>query len=190
MALKLITPAAALAISLVDAKLHLHEDHADQDAVITDAIRGAMAACEQQCAGRALLTQTWELTLDAFPAAFELTRTPVQSITSIQYTDGAGAVQTLAAEAYALDNADDYGPAYVVPAYGTSWPTARDQVNAVKLRYVAGYADAASIPADVRSWLKLQIGAMYQHRSAEGLMQPQDLGFANRLLDSFRRWGV
>lgn len=189
MSLKLITPPVLLPISLPEAKLHLRVDASDEDTLITATIRAAAEACEQQT-GRALMPQTWELTLDAFPQAFELTRVPAASVASIKYWSEAGLEITLPASRYGLDSADDFSAAYVVPAYGESWPTARAQVNAVALRYVAGWPDAASVPASLKSWMLLQIGAMYENRQAEGSVQTHALGFADRLLDRYKIWSV
>lgn len=191
MALKLITAATALAVSLVEAKAHLRVDVADDDALITALIAAATEAAEQAMAGRAVMPQTWEYTLDAFPGAFALTRLPVASVTSITYAEAvAGNATVLSGSAYTLDVADDYGFAYVTPAYNTSWPRTRDQVNAVALRYVAGYANAAAVPESIKAWIKLQIGAMYENREAEGTAQTFKLGYADRLLDRYKLWGV
>lgn len=191
MALKLITAAAGLAVTLVEAKAHLRVDVADDDTLITAMIMAAAELAEQQT-GRALMTQTWELTLDAFPDALELTRTPVQSVTSVIYADAAGVDQTLAGSAYSLDLADDNGHAYVVPAYGTDWPATRDQVNAVRVRYVAGYASAAAVPESIKSWIKLAVGSMYTNRESVvvGSGAVLSLGFADRLLDRYKVWAV
>jgi uncharacterized phiE125 gp8 family phage protein len=185
MALKRITAATALAVSLAEAKLHLKVEHVDDDALIEAIITAATESAEH-ATGRAVMLQTWELTLDAFPDAFELTRVPAASVTSLKYWDSTGIQQTLSGAAYALDNADDFAFAYVVPAYASSWPTAREQINAVALRYVAGYADAASVPSVIKQWIKLQIGAMYENRQAEGAVQTYALGFADRLLDGYK----
>lgn len=185
MALKLITAAAALAVSLVEAKAHLRVTVVDDDALINALITAATETAEQMT-GRALMPQIWELTLDAFPAAFELTRTPVASVTSLKYTNSAGVLTALDGAAYTLDTASDFGPAYVVPAYGLAWPAARDQVNAVALRFVAGYASAAAVPEPIKAWIKLQVGAMYENREAEGGMQTHALGFVDRLLDRYK----
>jgi uncharacterized phiE125 gp8 family phage protein len=189
MALKLVTAAAALAVSLVEAKAHLRVDTSDDDTLITAMITAATELAEQ-ATGRAIMPQTWDLTLDAFPSAFEITRLPAASITSLQYTDAAGALQTLGSALYTLDNASDFSPAYVVPAYGATWPDTRAQVNAVVLRYVAGYADAAAVPESIKSWIKLQVGAMYENRQAEGGMQTYQLGFADRLLDRYKIYAL
>lgn len=189
MALKLITPATAMAVSLAEAKLHLRVDGSDDDTLITACIIAATESAEQ-ATGRAIMPQTWELTLDAFPAAFALTCVPVASVTSLKYYDEAGVQQTLGTASYTLDNADDFGPAKVVPAYGDSWPTTRDQINAVALRYLAGWPDAASVPDSIKAWIKLQVGAMYENRQAEGAVQTYALGFADRLLDRYKVWSL
>lgn len=191
MALKLIIPAVALAVSLAEAKLHLRVDVPDDDALITALITAATELAEQ-ATGRAIMLQTWALTLEAFPVAVELTRVPAQSITSIRYIDTAGVLQTLDASSYALDNASDFGFSYIWPTYGLKWPSARDQVNAVAVLYIAGYADAAAVPESIKAWIKLMVGAMYENREAEtvGNGSPIKLGFADRLLDRYKVWAL
>lgn len=187
MSLRLITPAAELAVSLAEAKLHLRVDGTDEDALITALIHAAAETAEQ-ITGRAVMPQTWELTLDAFPDALELTRVPAVSVTSVKYYDTTGVQRTLDSTAYALDNADDFGLAYIVPAYGAEWPETREQINAVAVRYVAGYADAASVPMPIKQWILLQIGAMYANREREALSTSSavTLAFADGLLDRYR----
>lgn len=185
MSLKLITPASVQAITTAEAKLHLKVDVADDDALI-DAMIAAATEMVENKTGRALMTQTFELTLDKFPDAFELTRVPVQSVVSVKYRDLAGTLQTLAGSAYTMDNSDDTSSAYVVPAYDTEWPETRDQVNAVVVQYTAGYASAAAVPAAVKAWLKVMLTAMYDNRSAVGDEKTATLRFVDRLLDSTR----
>ena len=189
MALKLITAATSLAVTLAEAKAHLRVDSTDEDALVTALIHAATATAEQMT-GRALMTQTWELTLDAFPDALELTRVPAQSVTSIIYADATGAATTLDNGLYALDSADDFGFAYIVPAYGTEWPTTRSQINAVAVRYVAGYADAAAVPVSIKSWVLLQVAAMFENRELEtgGSGSAVKLGFCDALLARYRVW--
>ena len=189
MALKLITAATTYPVTLAEAKLHCKVDAADDDALITAMITAATEMAEQQL-GRALMTQTWELTLDSFPAAFELTRVPVQSVTSVKYYDTTGTLQTLSNLLYSVDTADGDGYAYVTPAYNTDWPESREQINAVVVRFVSGYASAAEVPESIKSWVKLMISAMYENREAEsqsmraaGTLKMQ---FVDRLLDRYR----
>lgn len=185
MALKLITAATALAVDLASAKAHLRVTASDDDTLITAMITAATETAEQ-LTGLAIMPQTWELTLDAFPDAFELTRVPAASVTSLKYYDADGVLTTMDGASYTLDIADDYGFAYVVPAYGTEWSAARDQINAVVVRYVAGYANAAAVPQAIKSWILLKVGAMYENRELEGIAQTHKIGFADHLLDRFK----
>jgi uncharacterized phiE125 gp8 family phage protein len=192
MSLKLITAPTVLAVSLAEVKLHLRVDLSDDDAMITSLIGAATEAAEQITL-RALLPQTWELALDAFPEAFELTRIPVASVTSLKYLDAAGVDTTLSTSLYKLDVANDFAPAVVVPAYGETWPAARAEVNTVRLRYLAGYTNAEAVPNAIKQWIKLQVGTMYEAREGELVIQGGTAvkpGFADALLDRYRVWGA
>jgi uncharacterized phiE125 gp8 family phage protein len=187
MALKLHTAPTTYPVTLAEAKLHCKIDIDEDDALVTAIIVAATEMAETKT-GRAIMPQTWELTLDAFPEAFELTRTPVQSITSVKYFDENGALQVLSNTLYAVDTADDFGYAYVVPAYNGEWPATLGQINAVVVRYVAGYANAAAVPEGIKQWIKLAIAAMYDNRESEtysgsGKISTVQMGFVDRLLD-------
>jgi len=186
MALKLITPAAALAVSLAEAKAHVRQDQSDDDSLITAMITAATEAAEQYMGARAIMPQTWELAEEGFPREFHLRRVPVVSITSIKYLDFNGTEQTLDPSAYVLDNADDCTTAEVDPAYGTCWPIARYVDNSVKVRFVCGYANAAAVPEPIKSWIKLMVGAMYANREAYSERKLEKLGFADSLLDRYK----
>lgn len=186
MSLRLVTPAASAAVSLAEAKAQLRVDSTDEDTLITSLVVAATDMAEQQTR-RAIMPQTWELALDAFPTKFELTRVPVSSITSVKYTDYTGVEQTLDPSAYVLDTSDDYGYAYVRPAYGTEWPSARD---GVKVRYVAGYANAAAVPEPIKQWIKLMVSTMFDNRETESyssraVSTTVKIQFVDRLLDRY-----
>lgn len=176
------TPAAVM---LADAKLHLRVDSADEDALITSLTVAATQAAEQEI-GRALVTQTWTIKLDAFPASAEyidLFMPPIQSITSITYVDSDGATQTLASSEYTLI-ADTIRP-QVAPA--TSWPATKTQPSAVVITYVAGYGAAPSnVPESIRQWILMQVGAMYENRESMGVNNIAVMPFLSGLLDRYR----
>lgn len=190
MALKLITAPVAEPITLAEAKAHLRVDVIDDDAYITALIVAARQAAEH-ATGRALMPQTWELALDAFDDVILLPRPPLASVTSVTYIDADGVTQTLAS--YLLD--DHSQPARLLPAYGADWPTTREQANAVLIRYSAGYADAASVPQPIKSWMLLHIGMLYENREAVVESSMSRSTFAampqyDRLIDPYRVWSA
>jgi uncharacterized phiE125 gp8 family phage protein len=163
MALKLITAPTEEPVTLTEVKLHCRVDGTDEDALLTGIIIPAARRFAEGRTGRALVTQTWELALDAFPAAeIELPMPPVQSITSVKYLDTTGVEQTIDAANYALDS---YGMRpWLLPAYEYEWPEALASSNAVRIRFVAGYGAAAAVPADIKAWIMLAIGTLYAQR--------------------------
>ena len=147
---RLITPPAALAVSLASAKANLRIDDDAQDAIIPAWIAGITAHAEHYT-GLAFINQAWRVTLDAFPDAIELP-SPVSSVTSVKYIDEQGAEHLLANTEYTVDAVSR--PGRIVPAYGKTWPTTRDQINAVTVDVVAGFGIT---DADVPDTIKLYI---------------------------------
>lgn len=188
MSLQLITDATFEPVALAVAKAHLRVDGTDDDDYIDALISSARESAEHVL-GRALCTQTWERTLDAFPSgAIKLGHAPVVSITSITYVDGAGATQTLSGGAYVLDTGAE--PGVVRPAYGTDWPAALDTANAVRVRYVCGYA-ADACPKSIQSWMLLHIGNLYRNREVVVIGQAvAAMPSAPGLLDRYRVYGL
>ena len=191
MTLRLITAASALAVSLDEAKAHLRVTEIAEDGLIESMLWAAQDMAEQ-VTGRALMTQTWEMTVDDWYYIIELTRPPVQSITSVTYTDDAGVVQTLAADQYTLIN-DDFGFSRIVQAYGATWPENRGDSESIRVTFVAGYANAAAVPQAIKAWIKLQVSAMYENREAEAyssraVSTTVKMSFVDRLLDKYRVW--
>jgi uncharacterized phiE125 gp8 family phage protein len=133
------------------------------DPLLTIFIAAAGKLAEQEL-DRALVTRTTDLYLDAFPCepAYEIRLPPIQSVTSITYTDTAGVAQVLDPAAYTVDAISR--PARIVPAYGYSWPTTRAIPNAVKVRFVEGYGAAALVPACVKHWMALHVKAAWDNR--------------------------
>ena len=185
MGLKIITAPATEPVALIEAKLHLRVDHSTEDALITALISAAREECEHLLE-RTIAEQTLELAIDEFPAnGIKLPRPPVISITSVTYVDEDGVSQTMASGDYYLDDAQ--APAWLLPVYDTEWPGTRAEANAVKVRYVAGYADC---PELIRAWILLRVGTLYASREADSDKPAQPSPFVDRLLDRYRVWSV
>jgi uncharacterized phiE125 gp8 family phage protein len=189
MSLRLITAPSTYPVTLAEAKAHLRVDSTDEDTLIASMISAATDVAEQHT-GRAIMPQTWELSLDEFQTSIELTRVPVQSITSITYVDELGAPQTLSPTAYVLVK-DDFGYAKIIPSYLTVWPTVLAQPLSVTVIYVAGYADAAAVPEAIKSWILLTVAALFENREAESysaraVSTTVKMSFVDALLHKYR----
>ena len=156
----LITPAAGLPMTLEDVKTHLRMDGNAEDSLVTDYIRAATEYIEA-ATGIQIMRATWEATSNGFPTycdddgymAIRLPRPPLVSVVSVSYVDTDGTTQTLTEGTdYAVDTRKQ--PGRVVPYYGASWPTARDQPNSVTVRYVAGYLATADVPHKIKQAIR------------------------------------
>lgn len=185
MTFKLITPPAALAVSLDDAKLALRVDGNEQNALIEAWTRGITEHAEHYC-GRAFINQTWRLTLDSFPTAIKLQYAPIASVVSVKYLDEAGVQQTLDPLDYFLDDSTE--PGYIVPAPGKAWPATFARINAVTVDFVAGYGPSAD---DVPEVVRLFIIAKLREQFDSAVRLEKDTvqsSFIDRLLDRYRTY--
>lgn len=173
MALTVVTEPAVEPVSLDEAKCHLRVTVTEDDVLIEGLMRAAREQIELECS-RALIKQTLELALDAFPHcnwllsptwAIAIPRPPLISVTSITYTDVDGNAQILATSEYTVDTRRE--PAVIVPAWGKAWPSTREVPNAVVVRYVAGYGDdPALVPEALKLAAKMLIGHWYDNRES------------------------
>lgn len=165
MGLKVVTAPPVEPIGLAEAKDHLRVDISDDDALIDQLILGARKYAEEIC-GLALITTVFDETWDwRFPERLTPRRAPLQSVGSVTYVDTEGATQTVAASVYTVDTSSDIERGRIVEAYGKTWPATRRVINAVTLRYTAGFGDGpGDVPEPIKHALLLMIGNGYKHR--------------------------
>lgn len=163
--LRLVSSAAIDPVSLAEARAHCRIDESADDGLVAGYIMAARSYIEN-ATGLSLITQTWEMTLHDWPHADEgivLPRQPVQSITSVQYYDTSGALQTLSSAAYEIDTTAM--PAQIKLADGYSWPQLDDKLVSVIVRFVAGYGSSpGAIPEAIRHAILLMVGHFYANR--------------------------
>jgi uncharacterized phiE125 gp8 family phage protein len=150
-------------LSLSAGKLHLRVDHSDDDNAITDILKAAFDMVERKT-GRAYREQTATLFLDGFPNGAEpmvLPRPPLQSVTSITYTDAAGNNQTLASNQYEVITSAV--PGEIIPVNGVVWPVALNRRGSVRITFAAG--NAAACPDTILNAVRLQIDHDYHEHS-------------------------
>ena len=137
----------------------------DDYALVTALIDRATRYVERRIQ-RQLLTATWKLYLDAFPAEILLEKLPVASVTSITYTDLDGDTETLAATEYQTDYAAPDRPGRIKPAYGKTWPNTRSSTyKAVTVTFTAGYGTEADVPETIKQALLLLVQHWYDNRA-------------------------
>lgn len=166
---KLITDAAVEPISTTEAKLDARVDGASEDSLVSIYISAARKHFEA-ITDRALITQTHEVYYDKVPTNIVLPIAPVQSITSIKYLDTNGAEQTLATSEYTVDV--NSSPARIKI---DCKPSVEFTLNALTVRFVAGYGDAATdVPADIRRAVLYMCTQFYEHRTpvVQGTISP------------------
>lgn len=157
MSLALVTPPAADAVTLADLKAQLGVSGASQDALLTAVLKAAIQQIDGAAGwlGRALVLQTWELTLDDFDCEkIRLPLAPFKEIVSVKYVDANGVEQTLDPANYSTSTGE---PALLYPSYGNTWPATRCQLDAVKIQYRCGYgADSSFVPDPIKAAIALQ----------------------------------
>jgi len=188
-----IVDPAVLPLTLNEVKAQLRVTTNDQDDLITGYIMAATDFIEGEWGflGRALVTQTWRLTLDGFPGSagfgsawwqagsyqfggsggqIKIPLPPLQSIASIKYDDSNGNEQTVSQFSYFVDTASE--PGWVVPAGATTWPSTLSAINTVRIDFVAGYLPdsssppdlAANVPNNIKQAMLLMISGWMENR--------------------------
>lgn len=163
MALKLKTAASSTPVTDAEAKSHARITDASEDTDVTAMNKAATRAAEV-ATQRALMPQTWTLTLDAWPCngIIDVPLSPLASVNSVKYLDNDGVQQTVSPTDYFVDTQSE--PGRIVPAYGKVWPTAQCMINAIVIEFVAGYANAAAVPDEIKHAIKLIFGHFWIHR--------------------------
>jgi uncharacterized phiE125 gp8 family phage protein len=139
---------AVEALTLDDVKRHGRIDSADENAWLLSAIKAARQAIEGPTgAGVAIVAAQWRLPLDRFPAEIWIPMGPVISIDAIFYRDAAGVLQMLAPARYQWRKGTF--EARIKPAPGDTWPSTREQYDAVQVTFTAGFPGTESNPPDL-----------------------------------------
>ena len=164
MALVLKTAPGVEPVTRDEAKLFAQIEDTREDSLIDSLIVGARTYAEQYT-NRQLVTATWYLYLDGFPAVIRPPVPPLQAANMvITYTDTAGSEQTLDSGDYQVDVKSE--PGRIAPAYAKVWPSVRTwTLNVVTVEFQAGYGTAASdVPFPIRQAIMLLVSDWFRLR--------------------------
>ena len=156
------TAATGEPIETDDAVAHLRAQGAGDEIEIAAMVATARSMVESQT-GIKLFTQTVTLRTDEWADLAHLPVAPVQSITSIAYTDTAGASQTLSTSVY---EARLYGlEPGIALKYDPVWPTIQTGSQIVSVAIV-GYGVAGTQPPETLHAMRIILGDLYAFRES------------------------
>lgn len=160
----LVTGPLVEPVTLAEVKNQTRITDNNSDGVLSSYISVAREAAESYM-GRGILTQTWKLVLDGFSNIIPLPMaSPLQSVTTVQYYDTAGVLQTLATTYYGVDTVSRTGTVFLKP--DQSWPAVQSERRdgAVIITYVVGWTVAASVPERIKQGIVQYVAALDQDR--------------------------
>ena len=173
-ALTLIDGPSEEPVTRGEAKSHLGVEHSNDDSMIDSLIEAARQACEVET-GRQFCLARWEMRLDAFPTSgtqrITVPRPPLWTVESIQYINSDGNLTTFGPTEYLVDKNSE--PGRIKAAFDKSWPEARDEMGAVRVTFLAGYAPyevgsptdyAHNVPKAIKQAILLTVGDLYMNR--------------------------
>ncbi|MDC7787593.1 head-tail connector protein [Rhodoplanes sp. TEM] len=162
----LLAGPASEPLTLAEAKAFLRVDHADEDALI-DSLIGAARTLVERATRRALITQTWRLVRDAWPAGGRIAvlPAPLRSVAAARVFDADGLPRAIDPAVFRLDTASAPGIAgfdrAAVPEPGL-------RVAGVAIDVTVGYGDdAAAVPAPLVQAVRLWLAHFHEHRGIE-----------------------
>ena len=159
-------PDAGLPVAEFRDHLQLGSGFADdglQDAVLVAQLRAAMAAVEGET-GKVLLAKTYQYVVTAWrePNKQVLPVAPVAAVQSLAITDLNEVASEIDASAYRV-RGDNHNPCVI----STGWALPTIPVGGTaEIIFEAGYADWASVPADLRQSVLMLAAHFYENRSA------------------------
>lgn len=149
-------------VSLEEVKVWLKIDGDDEDDLLTALTASATAECEAY-AGLSFITRTRTVRLSSLRGDVVLPYGPVTALTSIVYKDDEDQDQTIDASDYTVDTASGLSRVRITE----SWPQTNGVLNNVLVTYVAGFADASSVPEVIKLAVKKRIAFHYEKRGDE-----------------------
>lgn len=177
--LTLFTPPAVTPVTLNEAKAHLAVTHSLDDTIIQLYLDAAVSYVDgaEGTLGRCLVTQTWDYSLDCFPTEITVPLPTLQSVTSVKYYDVDGVEQTITSSNYTVAGQR------IAPIETFDWPDIdTERPYPITVRFVAGYGDAADVPAAIKAAILLLVGSMYAGREDWG-----DSAAARALLRPYKK---
>lgn len=175
-------------VSLAETKAFLRLDADTEDGLVTTLIAAARLHVEGTT-GRALVRQGWRAVLDRWPAdrVVTLPVAPPLELSEIRVFDEQDDEQVLGLAQFLPETG--VAPArLLLPGAIDGMPVLRERLG-IEIDYVAGFGEAADVPADLKQAVLALVAHWFEHRDAvivagSGAVVPA--GF-ERLVAGYRR---
>ena len=157
----LLTAPVVEPLSLDEAKAFLRVENGDDDDVITALVAGSRIHVEAQTR-RALITQSWRISTDAWPLGGRLRvrPAPLQALAAVRVYDAGGIARAIDTGVFVVDLAASalaFAP-WALPAPGRT-------VAGIEIDVTVGYgAAAAEVPEPLRHAIRLLTAHWYENR--------------------------
>ncbi len=174
-------------LSIDEIKAHLRLDGMNEDVLLQSLLLTSRLHIETAL-GLALITQSWSLVLDAWPAdgLVHLPIAPVQLVSAVRVSDPNGLMVTLDGGEYDVDASGR--PARLYRKKG-SWPVPARKTAGIEIDISAGFGGSANdVPEPVRQALLLLVAHWYEHRDPIEIGTPSTAvpQAVSRLLNPYR----
>ena len=192
----LVTAPTLEPITVQEVKEHLYIDGADNDVYVSTVVKAATNHVENWTR-RAIMTQTWDYWIDAFPSDnyIILPFGNLQSVTSIVYKESDWVT---VADDVTMTPTTDYlvetngaGFGRIVLPYAGTWPSGTlYPSNPIKIRFVCGWTTQALVPFNIKAAVKLVCADLFEMRGEPTIgatVVPNNT--IEALLASERLWG-
>jgi uncharacterized phiE125 gp8 family phage protein len=162
--LKEVTLSAVPVFTTAEAKEFLKVDTSADDTIIDNLVAAATQSC-QIYTNCYFIRATVEQYSDNWRGIETLYKSPLADVESIKYYDKDNTLQTLSSSNYIVDNVSK--PGRIGLDVGGELPTLADRINAVIIKYTAGYGTASSdIPDGIKQAILLTLGNWYENRQS------------------------
>jgi uncharacterized phiE125 gp8 family phage protein len=184
---EIVTEPAIEPVTLEEMRQHLRIDDEDEHEYLLDIIREAREEIEQ-ASGLSLISQTWRLAIDRWPAgkqewwdgvrqghinqiygpesysALALPKYPLLSVDSVKvYDEDSNETDVVIADTFDIDTIQR--PGRMTLKVGATWPIALRSNNAIIIEYTTGYGTAATdVPSPLRRAVKALAAYLFNHR--------------------------
>ena len=183
----LVTAPATEPVTASELRTHLRVDATELPDAEANGLIAESRQTIEDLTGLAFISQSWRLSIDRWPGgaeawwdgvrqmsitelyapsymtSVELPRWPLASVTSVTvFDEDSNSEAVTVATTFDVDTYQI--PGRMTLKRGSTWPIALRANNAIQIVYVAGYADAASVPASMKRALKQLAAFLYTNR--------------------------